>query len=163
MQRVYTSWVFAAAVLCAALVVDDWAAASQSTAVYTRIALIVFAASVLTLLGRDSEPDAGSPAAAPVEGSYRKFAPAIIDNHLREIALALDHIRSIRVLLEISQTHRQPIPSAVPRNLELVAKHLDNAQQQLTFEPVDMPSLDIPAPAPARTLVRLPKYLSARR
>ena len=60
--------------------------------------------------------------------------PVVDENLLQEVALAIEHIRSIRVLLEISQAHRQPIPPAVPHNLALVAKHLDNAQHQLRAE-----------------------------
>ena len=53
--------------------------------------------------------------------------PVVDENLLQEVALAIELIRSIGVLLEISQTHRQPIPPALPHNLALVAKHLDNA------------------------------------
>jgi len=52
-----------------------------------------------------------------------------------DLKLAADHVESIRALLEISQTHQQPIPRAAFQNLELVSKHLRETQQQLDADP----------------------------
>jgi hypothetical protein len=57
----------------------------------------------------------------------------------REIALAIEHLESIRVLLEISRGHQQPVPRAVPTNLDLVLKHLRTASKHLHPEtPTDV-------------------------
>jgi hypothetical protein len=56
---------------------------------------------------------------------------AVLDMQaISEVTIALEHLRSVRLLLEISDIHRQPLPRAVPLNLELVIKHLDNARQR---------------------------------
>ncbi len=47
------------------------------------------------------------------------------------LRLAADHVESIRTLLEVSQTHQQPIPRAAFQNLQLVSKHLREIQRQL--------------------------------
>jgi hypothetical protein len=46
---------------------------------------------------------------------------------LAEITTALEHLRSVHLLLEISEAHRQRLPRAVPLNVELVIKRLDAA------------------------------------
>lgn len=51
------------------------------------------------------------------------------------LALAADHVDSIRALLEISQTRQQPIPRAAFQNLKLVSKHLREIQRQLDTGP----------------------------
>jgi len=51
------------------------------------------------------------------------------------VRLAADHVESIRALLEISQTHQQPIPRAAFQNLELVSKHLREIERQLDAGP----------------------------
>jgi hypothetical protein len=55
---------------------------------------------------------------------------------LREVSLAVEHIQSIRVLLDISRAHRQPIPSAVFGNLDLVCKRLSQVQNRLSPDSV---------------------------
>jgi hypothetical protein len=50
------------------------------------------------------------------------------------LRLAADHVESIRILLEVSQTHQQPIPRAALENLELVSKNLREIQRQLASE-----------------------------
>jgi hypothetical protein len=51
------------------------------------------------------------------------------------LRLAADHVESIKALLEVSQTHRQPIPRAAFQNLELVSKHLRDIQKQVDAGP----------------------------
>ena len=69
-------------------------------------------------------------------GSDQKAAANSHFGRLRgDLELAADHVESIRALLEISQTHQQPIPRAVFQNLELVSKHLREIQQQLGADP----------------------------
>jgi len=52
-----------------------------------------------------------------------------------DLRLAADHVESIRALLEVSQTHQQPIPRAAFQNLELVSKHLREIDRQLDADP----------------------------
>jgi hypothetical protein len=47
-----------------------------------------------------------------------------IDSMGRDLALAAEHVHSIRCLLEIARQHQQPIPTAALKNLELVSKQL---------------------------------------
>ncbi len=56
------------------------------------------------------------------------------------LRLAADHVESIRVVLEVSQTHQQPIPRAAFQNLELVSKNLREIQRQLD---TDAQSVDL--------------------
>lgn len=48
-----------------------------------------------------------------------------------DVALAADHVESIRALLEVSTTHQQPIPRAALQNLEMVSKHLRRIERKL--------------------------------
>lgn len=56
----------------------------------------------------------------------------------RELSLASEHLHSIRLLLEISQSHQQPIPTAALRNLELVSKHLLEIRRRVDPGPADL-------------------------
>jgi len=51
---------------------------------------------------------------------------------LTEVSLAIEHIQSIQALLDISRVHRQPIPSAVFGNLDLICKRLRQIQNRLS-------------------------------
>lgn len=68
----------------------------------------------------------------------------------RELSLAAEHVQSIRLLLEISRSHQQPIPGAALRNLELVSKHLLDIRRRVDPEaedlnaPVRLPSAQAP-------------------
>jgi hypothetical protein len=121
MRRATKSWVIAAVVLTAALLLDGWLALLPVPVFYGRAALIIGLASVLSWY-RPKFATTGT--TAVVE---RTTTPAANDDLIREIALAVEHIRSIRVLLHVSQAHEQPVPPAVSRNLALVAKHLEKA------------------------------------
>jgi len=81
-------------------------------------------------LSRETGRDAGQ--GAGVTSTSRRLS-----GNLR---LAADHVESIRALLEVSQTHRQPIPRAAFQNLELVSKNLREIQRQLDTDaqPVDL-------------------------
>jgi hypothetical protein len=46
------------------------------------------------------------------------------------LRLAADHVESIKTLLEVSQSHQQPIPTAAFHNLELVSKNLRAIERQ---------------------------------
>jgi hypothetical protein len=46
------------------------------------------------------------------------------------LRLAADHLESIKTLLEVSQSHQQPIPRAAFQNLELVSKNLRAIERQ---------------------------------
>lgn len=46
------------------------------------------------------------------------------------LRLAADHLESIKTLLEVSQSHQQPIPRAAFQNLELVSKNLREIERQ---------------------------------
>lgn len=50
---------------------------------------------------------------------------------LSDVALAADHVESIRALLEVSTTHQQPIPRAALQNLEMVSKQLRRIERKL--------------------------------
>lgn len=47
------------------------------------------------------------------------------------LRLAADHLESIKTLLEVSQSHQQPIPRAAFQNLELVSKNLRDIERQI--------------------------------
>ena len=49
----------------------------------------------------------------------------------RDLSLAVEHVHSIRWLLEIAQQHQQPIPRAALTNLELVWKHLGEMHRRI--------------------------------
>jgi hypothetical protein len=101
-------------------VIDDW----LSHTLYSRLVLIAAAALVSDALinrsnRRPRQPD--SPPlptpALPSESSHLPVSPS-------ELSLAIEHIQSIRVLLDVSASHNQPIPRAVLVNLDLVLKNL---------------------------------------
>jgi len=86
-----------------------------------------------TAAARRSETDVDLPAKAeeiievpPGESSNGARYSAI----RHELALAADHVHSIRVLLEVSRSHDQPIPLSVLRNLDLVGKHLRELERR---------------------------------
>ena len=51
------------------------------------------------------------------------------------LRLAADHLDSIKTLLEVSQSHQQPIPRAAFQNLELVSKNLRAIERQFGSAP----------------------------
>lgn len=56
------------------------------------------------------------------------FSSSRVASHLE---LAADHVESIRVLLEVCQTHQQPIPRAAFHNLHLVSKQLREVLREI--------------------------------
>ena len=115
-----TAWLLTAIGLAAVLAIDDW----LSPTVYSRLVLIAAAALMIgALINRSNQrrqlpdsPPLPTPA-LPTESSHLEVSPS-------ELALAIEHIQSIRVLLDVSASHNQPIPHAVLVNLDLVLKHL---------------------------------------
>jgi hypothetical protein len=106
--------------LAAVLALDDW----LSLTPYSRLVLIGAAALVSGALinrsnQRPQQPDSPPLPTPPLprESSYPPVSPC-------ELSLAIEHIQSIRVLLDVSASHNQPIPRAVLVNLDLVLKHL---------------------------------------
>ncbi len=82
-----------------------------------------------------SEPEATTTAGSGSERGIPAISPGLrLSGNLR---LAADHVESIKVLLEVSQAHQQPIPKAAFQNLELVSKHLRQILTQLSADPRD--------------------------
>jgi len=85
--------------------------------------------------GRKLKPDtsglsdsiADLPSEAPAENESILAATV-----LTEVSLAIEHIQSIQILLDISRVHRQPVPNAVFGNLDLVGKRLRQIQNRLS-------------------------------
>jgi hypothetical protein len=103
--------------LAAVLAVDDWFGVTFPA----RLLLSMAAAlAVVALIGRSSRIQQPSP--SPLTIPSRSPAPGFHESS--ELNLAIEHIESIRVLLQVSEAHNQPIPAAVPLNLDLVVKHL---------------------------------------
>ncbi len=86
------------------------------------------AAYVLKLCGRREA------AMEPVPQPARVMAALAGDTLQRDLALAAEHVNSIRWLLEIARQHDQPIPAAALRNLELVSKHLGEMRRRIDTE-----------------------------
>jgi hypothetical protein len=165
MRDLVSCWLFITGALFTFVVMDDWVAGFPSIAVWARIALVVGFAAAATCVWAIWGLRASTATADPKPSELSASSPqAVVSQDLvRELTLALDHIRSIRVLLEISQTHRQPVPPSVPRNLELVAKYLENAQKPFLLKPVTPVPVERPSVAYADRPVRLPRLLRARR
>ena len=64
------------------------------------------------------------------DSSYEVAATSLCRGLSGNLKLAAEHVESIKTLLEISQTHQQPIPRAAFQNLELVSKHLRTIERQ---------------------------------
>jgi hypothetical protein len=137
MNKVPQFLTFSAAIafaLWAVITIDAWLAAQGPAAAYGRIAVVLAVATAGAAQWRRSlrreycglnsdESIAVSPGCSPAK-----------EDVLRELLLAIEHIQSIRILLEISHAHRQPVPLAVSANLNLVLKSLRKACTQLSRE-----------------------------
>jgi hypothetical protein len=139
--------------LASVIVVDEWLASQGAAAVYARITFIV----AVAVLGafqwrRFSRCETRDLSPADKARAMCPDCEPVNQNLVRELALAIEHIQSIRILLEISSTHQQPIPRAVPANLSLVAKHLRKACIRLSTEKET--ELIQPLPEPAACGVR---------
>jgi len=102
------------------------------------LAIAVFAAVALaaTLVLRRRAPAQAGDDTGPAEESAAAAAPVDLNQMLcdrlrLDLALAAEHVHSIRWLLEIARQHHQPIPSAALTNLELVSKHLGEMQRRV--------------------------------
>jgi hypothetical protein len=99
--------------------------------------IVLLATSAAVLLWRRLKPGPQLHA-VPVPPLPQQEPPVyspLLPAEQRELALAIEHIQSIRVLLEISRFHRQQVPTAVLRNLELVVKSLSKLQVEAASNP----------------------------
>lgn len=111
-------WLLVAVGLASFLVVVDWLASFPYSRLVVCAAAGAVAAGALTRRGRL----AGGPPSPATANLPRPPAVPPAD-----LALALEHLQSIRVLLQVSAAHRQPVPPAVLINLDLVLKNLRKA------------------------------------
>jgi hypothetical protein len=115
-----------ASTLCAWIAIDALLAWRGDTALSVALNMVVAVTAYLTIgrrSGQKLKPDANEPSVSENESVLA--APV-----RTEIWLAIEHIQSIQVLLDISRAHRQPIPNAVFGNLDLVRKRLHEVQRQ---------------------------------
>ncbi len=70
----------------------------------------------------------------------------------RDLALAAEHVHSIRWLLEIARQHQQPIPAAALTNLNLVSKHLGEMQRRIEGAGGEAAALSLSATAHHREI-----------
>jgi hypothetical protein len=113
------AWLLTAIGLAAVLAIDDWLSHTLSS----RLVLIAAAALVSGALINWSNQRPQQPDSQPLQ------TPAFPRESLHlvfpsELALAIEHLQSIRVLLDVSESYNQAIPRAVLVNLDLVLKHL---------------------------------------
>jgi hypothetical protein len=111
-------WLIAALSLAAVLAIDDRFGGTA----YARVLLVIVVASVIAAMINRSRQREQQPVEPPPSKTRppreQRLVPA------PELGLAIEHIQSIRVLLDVSSSHKQPVPRAVFVNLELVLKHL---------------------------------------
>jgi hypothetical protein len=115
-----------ASALCAWIAIDALLAWRGAAAFSAALNLVVAVTAYLTIWRRSGQkvkPDANEPS----DGENESVLAAPVRT---EISLAIEHIQSIQVLLDISRAHRQPIPNAVFGNLDLVRKRLHEVQRQ---------------------------------
>ena len=115
-----------ASALCAWIAIDALLAWRGAAAFSAALNLVVAVTAYLTIWRRSGQkvkPDANEPS----DGENESVLAAPVRT---EISLAIEHIQSIQVLLDISRAHRQPIPNAVFGNLDLVRKRLGEVQRQ---------------------------------
>jgi hypothetical protein len=126
-----------ASALCAWIVLDALLAWRGSAALSEMVTLPFATTAALVFWRRSGQklkPDTNEPsngvADLPPEGPVGNDS-MVEGSVLREVSLAIEHIQSIRVLLDISRAHRQPIPSAVFGNLDLVCRRLRQVQNRV--------------------------------
>jgi hypothetical protein len=113
-------WLLIVVGTAAAITIDDWwgSAMSDRLAIIGVIATIT--AAVITRFINFQRPEVRPADIFPAQPSHLSGPPLAA----AELALAIEHIQSIRVLLGISSSYRQPVPHGVLVNLDLVLKHL---------------------------------------
>jgi hypothetical protein len=117
------------------IVADQWLALNAPFGICGRLGLVLgVAATGTVLLYRFTRSGLASPSPANEPNALLSDKPRAGEQVPRVLALAIEHLESIRVLLEISDSHQQPLPRAVPTNLNLVLKHLRSAGRQLHAE-----------------------------
>ena len=122
MAKRVRAWLLIAVSFAGAIVLDDWLGSTTFGGFAIVAVLATVTAAVITHAAdpqRPTEPPAAISPARPSQSSRPPLAAA-------ELALAIEHIQSIRVLLGISSSYRQPAPHGVLVNLDLVLKHLRN-------------------------------------
>jgi hypothetical protein len=164
MQELLKPWLLTVFALWTVTAVDKWLPRSD-VSIYGQLAWIVALATLATWHWRKHKHTLQPPVSAqdPAVISVRQPQEHASqhDGLLREVALAIEHIRSIRILLDISQAHQQPIPRAVPGNLDLVLKHLLKAQEQFSVEPT-VESVDVRTKVSQTPHLRLSRTLATR-
>jgi hypothetical protein len=130
------AWCVIAAALASVMIIDQWLAAPDMYRVGIRIGLVVAIACIGAVLLCRVNLSRHADLLTQVDGAEVPPAvPPASEQLLRDVSLAVEHIESIRILLEISNTHNQPIPRAVPANLNLVLKNLENARTRFSVRP----------------------------
>ena len=128
MSKDLTRSLMTAGVVAGGVVLDAWLSIYIS-ALPARVALIsafAYVAGRMWSHWSASSPQLKQPAIQTGAVADSALADARM---LAEVTTATEHLRSVRLLIEISEGHRQPLPRAVPVNLDLVIKHLDKARQ----------------------------------
>jgi hypothetical protein len=117
-------WLLIACGLAMGIVIEDWASSVYAGFGGPAVIATVIAFVITRAVGFQ-QPSAALTVAAQARPSHlpRHPLPAA------ELALAVEHIQSIRVLLEVSSSHDQPVPRAVLVNLQLVLKSLRKLAQ----------------------------------
>lgn len=136
-RQLFTCCLFIASALCVVIIADEWLAAHGPAAVYGRIGLIigVAAAGAVHCYRSDLGRCSSGPLIDNDESQAMSLGSPVRNEELvRDLSLAIEHIESIRVLLEISRAHQQPVPRAIPANLDLVLKNLQKAREQLSTQ-----------------------------
>jgi hypothetical protein len=122
MPKRIRAWLLIAVSLAGAIVLDDWLGSTTYGGFAVVAVLATVTAAVITHAADSQRPTVPPPAISPARPSHLSRPPLAA----AELALAIEHIQSIRVLLGISSSHRQPVPHGVLVNLDLVLKHLRN-------------------------------------
>ena len=121
-----------ASMLWFVVIIDQWLTSNALFGIYGRIGLILSVAATATIVfyrWRCRQLAKRLPVMAPSQNMSDTPPPS--QQLRRELALAIQHLESIGVLLDISDGHQQPVPRAVPANVKLVLKHLRNAARQV--------------------------------
>lgn len=139
MPKNWTRCLMSAGALAGVVLLDEWFA-GYIPALPARLAIIFGFALGLERLWPRYAAKEDQPEHQSTEFETTEPATFSSTQMLAEISTALEHLRSVGLLLEISESHRQPLPRAVPLNVELVIKHLDKARRQFAVhERLDVP------------------------
>src|SRR5215203_2693677 len=118
MRQLINPCLLIASMLWGVILAEQWLAVNAPFGMYGRLGLVLVAAIVtawlcpLTFNGR-TRP---SPTSEPTE--LVSYDPHSSEDLRKELALAIEHLESIRVLLVISGDYKQPAPRAASANLD---------------------------------------------